>query len=102
MSGSGGSISIPISFSVNNIGTVNYNNQSCTKYEIQIWSSDGAAHNSVSLSAQSGTYVDPTTVDVPATGYAYSACYVPTGDNSTVNVTASATGYSNKSIPVQS
>ncbi len=102
MSGSGGAVSIPISFSVNNVGQANYNNTTCTKYEIQIWSSDEVAHNGVSLTAPDGTWLDTTSVNVPATGYAYAACYVPTTNRSTLSVTASSSGYSNKSIPVQS
>lgn len=101
-SGAGGTIAVPISFGVNNLGQVNYNNATCTKYEIQIWSSDGAAHNGVSLAAPSGTTADPASVDVPATGYAYSACYVPLTRMGPVTVTASSSGYTNKSIPVTS
>src|SRR5260221_5051460 len=101
-SDSGGTISLPISFTIYNRGAVTYSGTQCTDYEMQIGSSDGSAHSGVNLSAPTGCYLSPSSVDVPATGTVNAHCYVPTSINGTIDVSASATGYISKSIPVQS
>ena len=101
-SDSGGISKVPISNTVLNNGTVTYQNVSCTDYEMQIGSSDGAAHNGVNLSAPSGCYLSPGSVDVPATGTVNAHCYVPTSNNGAVSVTVTESGYLSNSIQVQS
>jgi hypothetical protein len=101
MSDSGTPIKVPISTTVTNLGTVVYNNQDCTKFQVQVASTNNSA-NSVGFTPPSGVYVDPAAVDVPASGSVNTYVYVPTSNNGAVSVTASETGYSNRDVTVRS
>ena len=99
MSDTGVPIKVPISAPVTNLGTVNYNNQNCTNYLLQISATNEMAQ-SVTLTPPSGVYVVPTAVSVPASGSVNANVYVPTSKTGAVTVTASETGFDNRAIQV--
>ncbi|HEV2474141.1 MAG TPA: hypothetical protein VGS41_15800 [Chthonomonadales bacterium] len=97
-----GSAKVPISCSVSDQGEVIYNSQTCTKYQLQLSSSNGQAHSGVSLAPTTGSYINQTSVNVPSSGSVDVYVYVPTSNSSSVSVTASASGYENNVLPVVS
>ena len=101
-SGGGGVVKVPISNVVIPVaGLQTYNGQTCNVYAVDIQSSNGAAQT-VTLTPQTDTYVDPSTVNVPAEGAVSTHVYIPTSLNGAVSLTASESGYLNLPIQIRS
>jgi hypothetical protein len=101
--GGGGISKVPISNVVIPVaGTQTYNGQTCNVYAVDVQSSNGTAQSNVSLTPQTGVYVDPSTINVPAEGAVSFSVYVPTGLNGGVSVTAGESGFQNTSILIRS
>jgi len=92
---------VPIGSEVNSVGTTTYNGVQCNQYTMKISSANGQAQTGVGLSAPANVFLSQTTVNVPQTGYVEVTVYVATTVTGTVNVTASESGHSNTTLPVQ-
>ena len=102
MSDTGGPVKVPISGQSTFVSVTNYNGVNCNQYSLAISSTDNAAHNGVSLTPPASCYVNPSNVNVPSTGSVTVNVYIPTTITGPESVTASATGYANNTLQVQS
>lgn len=102
MSDTGGPIKVPITAPVTNLGVTTYNGVECNQYSLAISSTDNHAHDGITLTPPANCYVNPSNVNVPAAGNVQANAYIPTTINGPQSVIASAMGYENKALPVQS
>ena len=100
-SGGGGPTSVPISANVAPAGQETINGILYNKFTVNLSATNNQSQT-VGLSVPSGCFVNPNSVSISPPFAGTATVWIPASNNSTVNATATETGYENKAIQVQS